>query len=370
MYKPWNIVRITYFVDYVRVICRWPTIFYSKKLEQRFYFDTSAISLIKNYLSERLQTVCVDGEFSGFLPLLKGVPAGTIIGPLLFTLFVNDIPECLRYMMYHIFADDFQIYRSFRLCDSIDSLNKINSDLRAIQKWASVNRLNLNVSKTQAIAFSFNIDTRFLPPLWLNGLIVPYSDCVKNLGMLMNKRMDWKDHVGSVCNKVYNGLRSAWPHFNNTPQVTRVLVAKSMFLPHFEYCSVVYSYGIDASSRAMLDRAFGSVIRYAYGIRKYDSIRCYVEKLLGFSLKKFYSYRAFAFLYKLINAKSPKYLNFIVNIGNSSRTKQLRIPRYNHQYGDTLMVKGASEWNRVPMSVRDVSSFGVFRSRCMEHLKD
>ncbi len=50
-----------------------------EKLEQQFYFDTSAISLIKNYLSDRLQTVCVDDEFSGFLPLLKGVPAGIII---------------------------------------------------------------------------------------------------------------------------------------------------------------------------------------------------------------------------------------------------------------------------------------------------
>src|SRR5687768_4627334 len=99
-------------------------------------------------------------------------------------------------------------------------------------------------------------------------------------------------------------------------------MAKSLFLPHFEYCSVVYSYGIDASSRAMLDRAFGSVIRFAYGIRKNDSIRCYVEKLLGVSLKNFYIFRALIFLYKLINSNSPKYLNFIINMGSSMRTKQ------------------------------------------------
>lgn len=146
-------------------------------------------------------------------------------------------------------------------------------------------------------------------------------------------------------------------------------MAESMFLPHFEYCSVVYSYGIDASSRALLDRAFGSVIRYAYGRKKYDSIRCYIEKLLGFSLKKFYAYSAFAFIYKLINSKSPNYLNFIVHIGNSRRTKQLRIPRYNQQYGDTLMVKGVSEWNMVPIRVRDVSLFELFRSRCMAYLR-
>lgn len=187
--------------------------------------------------------------------------------------------------------------------------------------------------------------------------------------MMFNKRMDWKDHVGIVCDKIYKGLRSAWPHFNNKPQLTRILMAESLFMPHFEYCSVVYSYGIDASSKLLLDRAFGSIVRFAYGIWKYDSIRNYVDNLLGFSLKKFYSFRALAFIHKLINSESPKYLNFIVNFGASLRTKQLRIPRYEKQYGDTLMVKGVSEWNMVPVIVREVSSFDVFRTRCVRYLR-
>lgn len=95
-----------------------------RKLQQEFNFENSAIALIMNYLSERMQTVCVDGEFSGFLPLLKGVPQGTVVGPLLFSLFINNIPECLKYMMYHIFADDVQIYRSFKLSETMENLKK------------------------------------------------------------------------------------------------------------------------------------------------------------------------------------------------------------------------------------------------------
>lgn len=177
--------------------------------------------------------------------------------------------------------------------------------------------LLLNVSKTQAIAISANDETRFLPPLWLNGVIIPYSDRVKNLGMILNKRMDWKDHASHVCDKVFNGLRSAWLHFNNTPKLTRVLIAKSLFIPHFEYCSVVFSYGLDASSTSLLERAFGAIVRYAYGIRKFDSIREHANKLLGLSLNKFFTYKALLFIQKIISKETPKYLNFIVNMGKN-----------------------------------------------------
>lgn len=223
------------------------------------------------------------------LPLLKGVPLGTILGPLLFSLFINSIPDELKHMMYHIFADDVQIYKSFKQEDSITSLVEINKDLRAIQSWAFENKLNLNVAKTQAIAISTNNETRYLPPLWLNGLIVPYSSTVKNLGMLFNKKLDWKEHVDLVCGKIYKSLRSTWPRFSVTPKVTRIMLAKSLFLPHIEYCSIVYSYGMSMASKNMLEKAFGAMIRYAFGIRKYDSIRNYMDKLLGFSLSKFLS---------------------------------------------------------------------------------
>lgn len=91
----------------------------------------------------------------------------------------------------------------------MNGIAEINKALRSIQIWAECNKLQLNVAKTQAIAISSSNETRFLPPLWLNGSIVPYSDTAKNLGMIFNKKMDWKEHVEFVCDKVYKSLRSA-----------------------------------------------------------------------------------------------------------------------------------------------------------------
>lgn len=86
-----------------------------EKLRREFNFDRSAISLIENYLSDRTQSVCIDGVFSPFLLLVKGLPQGTILGPL----FINNFPESVKYMMYHLFADDVQIYKSFKQEETI-----------------------------------------------------------------------------------------------------------------------------------------------------------------------------------------------------------------------------------------------------------
>lgn len=272
-------------------------------------------------------------------------------------------------MMYHIFADDVQIYKSFKREDSIKSLLDINKDLKAIQNWAVANKLKLNVAKTQAIAISASNETRYLPPLWLNGLIVPYSDTVKNLGMIFNKKLDWKEHVDLVCDKIYKSLRSLWPRFSVTPQLTRVMMTKSLLMPHIEYCSIVYSHGLSVALKEALEKAFGSMIRFTYGVRKYDSIVNYKEKLLGFSLSKFFRFRASMFLYKLLLTNAPKYLSFLAVTGSSARTKQLKIPRNSTHYGNTLAVKGVVEWNALPIAIRTSRSIGQFRSSMMVFMK-
>ena len=147
------------------------------------------------------------------------------------------------------------------------------------------------------------------------------------------------------------------------------MLAKSLFLPHFDYCSVIYSYGLNSASKSLLERAFGSVIRFVYGVKKFDSIRNYSNKLLGFSLMKYFSFRAASFIYRLIITRSPKYLDFMINMGTSRRTKQLMIPRHSTHYGSTLAVKGVAEWNGIPLVVRSSRCYAEFRAKMVAFLK-
>lgn len=105
-----------------------------------------------------------------------------------------------------------------------------------------------------------------------------------------------------------------------TPTGTRIVLAKALLMPHFEYCSVVYSYALSAADLKLLNRAFHAVIRYAYGLRRMDSVGSYVDRFLGCSLANVYKLRAMSFLYKPW-LRYPGYHSELLVFGRSDRTR-------------------------------------------------
>lgn len=110
--------------------------------------------LIYSYLADRYQRVSIGDYLSELLANGLGIPQGFVLGPLLFSLYINDIPSRLRSAMHHMFADDVQLYSSFPANEIDESVRKLNEDLLAVGKWANENSLVLNASKSQAIVFS------------------------------------------------------------------------------------------------------------------------------------------------------------------------------------------------------------------------
>jgi Reverse transcriptase (RNA-dependent DNA polymerase) len=108
--------------------------------------------LIESYLTGRSQCVFAYGFLSSFLPVTQGVPQEPILGPLLFSLFINDISSCIQFSNYHIYADDVQIYMSGSKESIASVINQINSDLASVSHWSTENGLYLNSQKTQVMA--------------------------------------------------------------------------------------------------------------------------------------------------------------------------------------------------------------------------
>lgn len=125
-----------------------------KKLQNNFNFYKDAVDLISSYLKNRKQAVFSNDMLSSFLDVSSGVPQGSVLGPILFSLYINDLPHNIKHCQVHLFADDVQLYLNCNKSDLNMVANIINEDLECIRAWSERNLLKLNAKKTNALLIS------------------------------------------------------------------------------------------------------------------------------------------------------------------------------------------------------------------------
>ena len=158
-------------------------------------------SWFSSYLSNRKQNVILDGTSSSYLDVVCGVPQGSILGPLLFLLYVNDMNKAVKYSLVHHFADDTNLLCSDKNPKTLRK--KVNEDLRLIFDWLCANRLSLNVGKTEFIIFKpprTKLQERIT--LKLNRVTLYESTKIKYLGIIMDDRLTWKHHIFELSKKL------------------------------------------------------------------------------------------------------------------------------------------------------------------------
>ena len=154
-----------------------------------------------SYLSQRQQRLTLNGSSSPYLDISCGVPQGSILGPLLFLVYINDMHEATKHSIVHHFADDTNLLCSSK--DPKDLRKKLNEDLRLLYEWLCSNRLSLNVSKTEFIIFKpAKKVLRDRITLRLNGVTLFESRKIKYLGLIMDDKLSWKHHVNELRKKL------------------------------------------------------------------------------------------------------------------------------------------------------------------------
>lgn len=228
------------------------------KLFQKYKFSFLALKLIKSYLSDRSQAVFVNNEISNFQNLFLGVPQGSVLGPLFFSIFINDIIEVILNSKSHLFADDLQIYINTNFKNIELSIKRINDDLKSISLWSQQNRIKLNPKKSQAIfIYNKSIETSSFSPIVIDNVVIPFCEKVKDLGMIINKSMSWDDHIAHFSKKIIYSLRSLW----NVTRFASVNLRKKLFIafvfPLFLYCDIVM-YGMSKGCERKIQMLFNS----------------------------------------------------------------------------------------------------------------
>jgi hypothetical protein len=148
-------------------------------------------------------------------------------------LFIYYISNSILFSHYHIYADDVQIYLSGKVENIESVVNQVNTDLASISDWSTCNGLCLNSQKTQALAI-YEYHPSHLPSVKVGGTIILYSTKVKNLGVIMNCNLTWKDQISSVVSGVNGALNRLWCTADFTPFETRRKLAVALLLPKFQ----------------------------------------------------------------------------------------------------------------------------------------
>ena len=205
------------------------------KMCNLFNFHSSTTKLMANYLTSRCQYLKTNGVISTRMPVLSGVPQGSVLGPLMFIMFVNDLAHtCPCYL----FADDCIIEQYGNT--PIDAVTSTNELLPTVAKWYENNLLKLNTSKTYVLMLANRqIDTDQLPPVVINGNTATYTNSFKYLGLHLDTTLSWNEHIACTKNKILPVISKFARIRHLIDLQTAKLYYTSLIRPQLEYAAAV-----------------------------------------------------------------------------------------------------------------------------------
>ena len=172
---------------------------------QHYGIRNNMISWFKSYLTDRKQFVSFNGQNSETLETNCGVPQGSVLGPLLFLLYINDLPNISKALNFYLFADDINMYYESK--SLIDMEKTINKELSKLYLWLNVNRLSLNLDKTHFIIFHpYNKPLKKQITIKINKKAIKEQCFIKYLGILIDSKLSWKHHVSKISKTISRSL--------------------------------------------------------------------------------------------------------------------------------------------------------------------
>ena len=196
--------------------------------------------LLENYLSGRLQRVILNGQTSSWRPVLAGVPQGSILGPLLFLIYINDLPNELK-SNAKLFADDTSLFTIVK--DENESANILNNDLSLISKWAFNWKMLFNPDPSkpaQEVLFSRKKKAQSHPIISLNNIQVEKSSNQKHLGLILDEKLNFKQHIDSAISKINKGIAVIKKLRYNVLRKSLITIYKAFLRPLIDYGDIIY----------------------------------------------------------------------------------------------------------------------------------
>ena len=259
----------------------------------------------QNYLQSRQQRVIINGQTSNWGDIQAGVPQGSVLGPLLFLIFINDLPQVVDHCSIRLFADDTCLF--IEVNERIDTAVKINHDLNQIAEWSKKWLVSFSPTKTKSLLISNKVDSWQNPPVMFNGVQIKEVMHHTYLGLIFSNNLKWSRHIDKIATTAQKRLNMMLPLKLKVDRKSLEVMYKSFVLPTMEYAIVVWG-GAHDSDICKLERIHVDGMRLITGATARSNIaKLFIDT--GFSqIKHHYEQSTLVMIYKVKHNLAPNYL--------------------------------------------------------------
>jgi hypothetical protein len=337
-------------------------------------FDDTAVKWFKNYLTDRKQQTKIGNIISNMTDCTTGVPQGSILGPLLFIIYINDMIKIVKNCKLKLFADDSLLYVE---CNDVnEGILKLNEDLTTIYAYLCFNKLSLNVKKTKAMIIGRNTITP-MDILKINNEAIEFVEEIKYLGIIIDKKLDFNSHLDYVCkkiNKKYHMLRRLKMKLTTE---SMIILYNSLIGPHIDYCSTIL-FLLNDTQLKKIQKIQNKIMRLILNVRWDTHIREMVYTLQWQTIKQRIYFNTIKFLYKIDHEKMPGYMKRKLTKRKSLHNYDLRRksdfnrPDYlTKNAQNSLFYKGLTIYNKFKNEYKNnITDFNDFKRKCSNFVKN
>jgi len=340
-------------------------------------FQKTTIEWFESYLNGRLQCVDIGGTLSTPAIVTCGVPQGSILGPLLFLIYVNDMPSAVSCKLL-LYADDSALLVSGK--DPADIQQRLSSELQSIREWLIDNKLSLHLGKTESILFGSKQRLKQHDSISVTcaGNTIGSKSCVKYIGIDLDQSLSGDHIVDKVVNKSNAKIKFLYRQARNVNLETKKLLTSALIQCHYDYAASSWYSGLTKRNKRRLQISQNKLIRFLLnapprthiGPTEFRQVNMLPVDLRVTQLKLNH-------VYNIINNSAPNYLTSSFTLRTSlhnnnhntrSGSLSLVIPSVKSFGGTSFFYTGAKLWNDVPIQTQSSTTKPTFKRSLKAHL--
>lgn len=343
---------------------------------RKYGFGGNVLRWLSEYLEDRTQQTRYSSATSSIKNSKHGVPQGTVLGPDLFVLYINDMVRVVNQCELQLFADDTVLFYEG---DSVDDIiQTMNGDLDRLNKWLCNNSLNVNIKKTKYMILKSkhkNLDTYSHRDLIIDNNKIEQVIEYKYLGVLIDENLTFSNHASYVTKKISKKVNYVCRMGRDLSSWSKLLVYKTIILPHFSYCATIL-YMFSKGETDVLQKKQNRILRCILGCSRYTRIKDMLKTTNLLSVRQTIYFNTMIVIFKIKNDMYPQHIidriQLVSDIHNyDTRTRlDFYVPLENSAFvRNSLFHRGLIDFNDLPMHIKS-ANFYNFKKMLREYILD